>query len=63
MRVIVSRYEDCPVKDYFWYACDRDLDLGVPVGHGRTPLKAIEDLLWKLDSDESPEDCDIVWSA
>ena len=61
MRVIVARCDIAPASDR-WYATDRDYDLDVPVGSGATPLKAIEDLLWRLDvEDVAPEQCDIVW--
>ncbi len=62
MRVIVSRCDIAPRSDR-WMAVDRDYDLGVPVGHGATPLAAVADLLWCLDiEDIEPGDCDIVWS-
>jgi hypothetical protein len=62
MRVIVSSCDVAPPSDR-WLATDRDYDLGVPVGHGPTPLAAIADLLWRLDiEDIEPTDCDIVWS-
>lgn len=62
MRVIVAARDIAPCSDR-WLATDRDYDLGVPVGHGATPLAAIADLLWAMDiEDVAPEDCDIVWS-
>jgi hypothetical protein len=61
MRVILSTDDIAPPSDR-WYATDRDLDLGVPVGSGPTPLAAIADLLWAMDiEDIEPTDCDIVW--
>jgi hypothetical protein len=35
----------------------------VPVGSGPTPLAAIADLLWRLDADIEPTDCDVVWTG
>lgn len=62
MRVIVSVCDVAPRSDR-WLATDRDYDLGVPVGHGATPLAAIADLLWAMDiEDIAPEDCAIVWN-
>ena len=46
MRVILSTDDIAPPSDR-WYATDRDLDLGMPIGHGATPLAAIADLLWR----------------
>jgi hypothetical protein len=60
MRVIVSVNDIAPASDR-WYATDRDLDLGIPIGHGATPLAAIADLLWAMNvEDIEPADCDIV---
>ena len=61
MRVIVSRYDDAPLAEYHWYATEHGLDLGVPVGYGLTPLAAIDDLLWHIDSEVAAETCNIVW--
>jgi hypothetical protein len=62
MRVIVSSCDIAPPSDR-WYATDRELDLGIPIGHGATPLAAIADLLWAMDiEDIEPADCDIAWS-
>jgi hypothetical protein len=61
MRVIVSRCDIAPRSDR-WLATDRDYDLGVPVGHGATPLAAVADLLWAMNIDWlSPSDVEIVW--
>lgn len=61
MRVIISRCDIAPASDR-WYATDRNYDFDVPVGSGATPLRAIEDLLWRLDvEDVEPGQCDIVW--
>ena len=63
MRVIVSSCGIAPASDR-WIATDRDYDLGVPVGHGATPLTAIADLLWRLDiEDVAASDCDITWES
>lgn len=63
MRVILSQCDIAPSSDR-WLATDRDYDLGVPVGHGATPLAAVADLLWFIGvEDIEAEDCDIVWSA
>jgi hypothetical protein len=61
MRVILSTNDIAPPSDR-WYATDRDLDLGIPIGHGATPLAAIADLLWAMNiEDIEPTDCDIAW--
>lgn len=61
--VFVARDDIAPKSDR-WYATDRELDLGVPTGHGATPLGAIDDLLWRLNvEDIEPTACDIVWRS
>lgn len=61
MRVLVSHDYIAP-KSWRWQAMTQEFDLGVPVGHGSTPLRAIADLLcWLDDEDTLPEQCNIVW--
>jgi hypothetical protein len=61
MRVIVHRCDEAPASDR-WDATENGYDLGIPIGHGDTPLAAIEDLLWAMNiEDIEPEDCTIDW--
>lgn len=62
MRVLVSHAWEAP-RDYRWQAMLRPYDLGEHVGTGATPLRAIEDLLWHLDDEDTvPAQVDIVWT-
>ena len=62
MRVLVSHAWEAP-REWRWQAMQQEYDLGVPVGSGATPLQAIEDLLWRLDDEDTdPAQCDIVWT-
>lgn len=62
MRVLVSHDYVAP-KSWRWQAMPCEFDLGVPVGHGSTPLRAIADLLCWLDvEDIEPEQVEIVWT-
>jgi hypothetical protein len=47
---------DYRYRDHQWMAIEGDYDLGKPIGSGRTPLEALDDLLWHLDLDALPAD-------
>jgi hypothetical protein len=63
MHVHVWR-DDIAPSQYRWHATAQEYDLGVPVGAGAAPLKAIADLLWMIDiEDIDPRQCSIVWEG
>jgi hypothetical protein len=61
MRVHVW-HDDIAPRQWRWHASAQEYDLGVPVGSGATPLKAIEDLFWLIDIESvEPAQCSISW--
>jgi hypothetical protein len=61
MHVHIWR-DDIAPRESRWCVTAQEYDLGVPVGSGATPLRAIEDLLWRLDIENvGPEQYTIIW--
>jgi hypothetical protein len=48
---IVTRYDPKPIPDrnFDWTCTMADYDLGHPVGHGRTEIEAINDLILQIE--------------
>ena len=55
MKIIVDRSLYSPADNFDFYACDDDISPDGPVGYGRTPKAALQELLELVDGDPDTE--------